>query len=179
MPPSQTKSLDAADEPVDPAYRPARRLFALPTWLVNQAARRALRLSTSVLEASNSHTRHYALLANLVEFGPASQADLARRSGIDTSDVVFALRAMQGRGEIARCADPADRRRNLVAATAHGRRRLKQLDRALQQAQAAFLNDLTATEARTLLRLLERIAGLRGDRESENRTPQRGHDHGR
>jgi MarR family transcriptional regulator, lower aerobic nicotinate degradation pathway regulator len=150
-------------EPTDEsnsAYCPARRLSALPTWLINQAARRAYRLSNSALEASGSHTRDYALLANLVEFGSASQAELARRSGIDTSDVVASLDAMEARREVVRRADPADRRRNVVAATPDGRRRLAQLDRTVQSAQEEFLEKLTAAERQTLVRLLERVGDL-------------------
>jgi DNA-binding MarR family transcriptional regulator len=141
-------------------YRPATRLLHLATWVTNQAAMHAFRMSSSALGNESSHTRDYALLANLVEFGPGSQAELSRRTGIDRSDVVPSLNAMETRGEIQRAIDPADRRRNVVTATDHGRNRLHHLDAVLAVVQDQFLAVLTASEQQTLLALLRRIARL-------------------
>src|SRR6266540_2768792 len=54
---------------------------------------------------------HYAVLAALQEFGPASQAALSRRTGIYRSDLVAVINELAGRGLIERAPDPADRRR--------------------------------------------------------------------
>jgi MarR family transcriptional regulator, lower aerobic nicotinate degradation pathway regulator len=151
----------AQDEPrAGGSYRPPNRLRSLPTWLTNQAALRAYQLSSSALSAAGSHTRDYALLASVVEHGPASQAELGRRTGIDASDVVAALGAMEARGDVRRERDRSDRRRSVVMATRQGRRRLQRLDVAVEVAQAAYLEGLSEAERRTLVALLERVAQL-------------------
>jgi MarR family transcriptional regulator, lower aerobic nicotinate degradation pathway regulator len=154
----QTGSLEVDRRGDD--YRPATRLLHLATWVTNQAAMRAFQMSSSALEAESSHTRDYALLANLVELGPGSQIELSRRTGINGSDVVPALNDMEARGEVARAVDPADRRRNVVTATDHGRDRLAHLDAVLATVQDEYLAVLTASEQRRLLTLLRRVARL-------------------
>jgi MarR family transcriptional regulator, lower aerobic nicotinate degradation pathway regulator len=141
-------------------YQPATRLLHLATWVTNQAAQRAFQMSSSALEAEASHTRNYALLANLVEFGPGSQAELSRRTGIDRSDVVPALNAMEARGEVKRTVNPHDRRRNTVTVTTKGRRNLNHLDAVLAKVQDEFLMSLSATDRRKLLALLRSVARL-------------------
>lgn len=76
----------------------AERLRALPTRLVNQVALVANRASERALEPTGSRRHHYALLATLAEFGPASQAELGRRTRIDRSDIVAAVNDLAERG---------------------------------------------------------------------------------
>ena len=70
---------------------------------------------------------HYRLLATLAEFGPASQASLGRRTGIDRSDVVAAINELAADGYVDRSPDPDDGRRNIITLTASGRRQHKRL----------------------------------------------------
>src|SRR6266849_9227174 len=96
------------------------RLTDKPTWLISQVSTHAHRLLTERLAAAGARGYHYRLLAALEEFGPASQASLGRRSGIDRSDVVAALNELGGRGLVERMPDPADHRRNIVTITPAG-----------------------------------------------------------
>lgn len=157
-----TLSQGAAEVVVDRGsdYQPATRLLHLATWVTNQAAQRAFQMSSAALDAAGSHTRDYALLASLVELGPGSQAELSRRTGIDRSDVVPALNAMEARGEVKRAVDPHDRRRNVVTVTPKGRRALDRLDVLLANVQDEFLAVLSAADRRKLLALLRRVARL-------------------
>ncbi|MFD0656438.1 MarR family winged helix-turn-helix transcriptional regulator [Thermocatellispora tengchongensis] len=96
------------------------RLRTLPSRLINMAALSANRLVDRVLADEGVRRYHYALLAALEEFGPASQAALGRRTGIDRSDVVAAINELAERALVERSPDPADRRRNIVSITAEG-----------------------------------------------------------
>src|SRR6266511_1961632 len=82
---------------------------------------------------------HYAVLAALQEFGPASQASLSRRTGIYRSDLVAVINELAGRGLIERAPDPADRRRNVITITPDGRRHLRQLDKLIATIQDDLL----------------------------------------
>jgi DNA-binding MarR family transcriptional regulator len=93
----------------------------------------------------------------LEEFGPASQAALGRRTGIDRSDVVAALNDLASRGLIQRSPDPADRRRNVITITPAGRRQLRRLDGVLAGVQDKLLAPLSPAERQQLTRLLVRI----------------------
>src|SRR5215831_17803594 len=70
--------------------RPAM-LMAKPSWLISEVSRLAHPLLTGQLASAGSRGYHYRLLAALAEFGPASQASLGRRTGMDRSDVAAAV----------------------------------------------------------------------------------------
>ncbi|GAA5082134.1 DNA-binding MarR family transcriptional regulator [Thermocatellispora tengchongensis] len=133
------------------------RLRTLPSRLINMAALSANRLVDRVLADEGVRRYHYALLAALEEFGPASQAALGRRTGIDRSDVVAAINELAERALVERSPDPADRRRNIVSITAEGSRRLATLDRLLAAAQDELLGPLSDAERRQLVDLLTRV----------------------
>ncbi|MCP2280632.1 DNA-binding transcriptional regulator, MarR family [Nocardia amikacinitolerans] len=135
----------------------AGRLRALPTRLINQVALVADRATERALEDTGSRRHHYALLTTLREFGPASQADLGRRTRIDRSDIVAALNDLADRGFVERNPDPGDRRRNIVTLTRSGARHLDDLDGRLDTAQDELLAALSAAERRQLVGLLTRI----------------------
>ncbi|MCP2292479.1 MarR family winged helix-turn-helix transcriptional regulator [Nocardia amikacinitolerans] len=135
----------------------AGRLRALPTRLINQVALVADRATERALEDTGSRRHHYALLTTLREFGPASQADLGRRTRIDRSDIVAALNDLADRGFVERNPDPGDRRRNIVTLTRPGARHLEDLDVRLDAAQDELLAALSAADRRQLVGLLTRI----------------------
>jgi DNA-binding MarR family transcriptional regulator len=135
----------------------ADRVQAQLSWLLNQAALAANRLVAEALASAGARRHHFALLAALDEFGPASQADLSRRTTIDRSDMVAAVNELAGDGAVERTRDPADRRRNVVRITRKGRGRLRTLGGLLAGAQDELLAPLSATERATLIRLLTRL----------------------
>jgi MarR family transcriptional regulator, lower aerobic nicotinate degradation pathway regulator len=133
------------------------RLREMPSWLLSQAAAHAHRLLTERLATAGARGYHYRLLAALQELGPASQAALGRRTGIDRSDVVAALNDLAARGWVERSPDPTDRRRNVVSLTPAGTAHFRRLDRLVVGVQAELLAPLSPAERRLLRGLLARV----------------------
>lgn len=136
---------------------PLDRLDDLPTWLLSRASARAHGLVQQGFRVAGSSGYAYRLLAALAETGPASQADLGRRAGIDRSDVVATLNTLAAAGMVDREPDPADGRRNIVRLTAKGRRELRRLDTVVADVQAAVLEPLSEAERRTLVAILRKL----------------------
>ncbi|WP_182898012.1 MarR family winged helix-turn-helix transcriptional regulator [Microbispora sp. H10830] len=149
------------DSPEGP---PPERLRTLPSRLTNQAAQTANRIVDQALARAGVRRYHYALLAALEEYGPASQAALGRRTGIDRSDMVATVNDLAERRLLERAPDPEDRRRNIVTITAAGRRQLADLDRLIAAAQDEFLAPLPAADRQNLIDLLTRLVGHHGDK---------------
>jgi DNA-binding MarR family transcriptional regulator len=139
-----------------PETMPAR-IRELPTWLISRAYAQAHRLLGEGFAAAGVRGYHYRLLAALEETGPASQADLGRRTSIDRSDVVAALNELAERALIERSPDPHDRRRNIITITRAGTTTLRELDDVLAGVQEKLLAPLSAADRRQLVTLLLRL----------------------
>lgn len=139
--------------------RTPSRLKDRPTWLLGRAAARSSALLVSGFEARGDGLRgyHYRLLAALDEFGPASQADLGRDTGIDRSDVTAALTLMAERGLVVREVDPGNRRRNIVSITSAGGATLRELDEVLDGIQEALLAPLSPAERVQFAKIMTRL----------------------
>ena len=105
-----------------PPGRTPARVKDRPTWLISRAFARSSGLLAAGFESHGRGLRsyHYRLLAALGEWGPASQADLGRGTGIDRSDVTAALSELESRRLVERSVDPEHRRRNIVTITPAG-----------------------------------------------------------
>jgi DNA-binding MarR family transcriptional regulator len=136
--------------------RPAR-VRCRSSYQLNRAAAIASRMVADGLAAVDARRYHYALLAALEEFGPASQASLGRRCGIDRSDIVAIVNELERKALIERAQDPTDRRRNTITITPAGLQHLRQLDVVMEKIQDDLLDMLDADERRTLVALLTRI----------------------
>jgi len=134
-----------------------RRVAARPTWLLSRANARAQGLLADAFGAEGVRGYHFRLLAALDQYGPSSQADLGRHTGIDRSDVVAALNELVERGLAQRQPDLSDRRRNVISLTRRGADTLERLDAVLDDVQEAVLAPLTSGERATLVRLLARL----------------------
>ncbi|WP_433320171.1 MarR family winged helix-turn-helix transcriptional regulator [Micromonospora sp. CA-269861] len=132
-------------------------LSTAPSWLLNQTAAHAARMLSEGFAAHDLRGYHYRLLATLAEDGPASQADLGRRCGIDRSDVVAAINELAGRGLVVRAPDPADRRRNVISATDAGVDEARRMGATVERVQRELLAPLSSTEREQLTRLLTRL----------------------
>lgn len=143
------------DETADSAA-PAR-LMTTPSWLITQTATHAHRFVSEGLAAVDARAYHYRLLAALEEFGPASQAALGRRCGVDRSDMVAMINELADRKLLERAPDPSDRRRNIITITPAGVRQLRRLDDVLAEVQDVLLAPLAAEERDQLARLLARV----------------------
>ncbi len=134
-----------------------QRVAGRPTWLLSRANARSQGLLTDAFSNEGLRGYHFRLLAALDQYGPSSQAELGRGTGIDRSDVVAALNDLV-EGRLARREpDPADGRRNVVTITRRGRNTLERLDAVVDDVQAAVLAPLTPTERTTFVRLLAKL----------------------
>jgi DNA-binding MarR family transcriptional regulator len=128
-----------------------------PSWLLTQSAMHAHRIVTEMFGAGGARGYHFRLLATLAEFGPASQASLGRRTGIDRSDVVAAINELAAEGYVDRSPDPDDGRRNIITLTAAGKRQHKRLAELIRKAQDEIFAPLSATERDALTKLLTKV----------------------
>ncbi len=137
------------------------RLQGRPTWLLGRAAARASALLASGFEASGDGLRgyHYRLLAALDQFGPASQADLGRDTGIDRSDVTLALTQMEELGLVVREVDSSNRRRKIVSITQAGAAKLRELDEVLDGVQERLLAPLSPAQRAQFVEIMIRLTG--------------------
>jgi DNA-binding MarR family transcriptional regulator len=139
-------------------------LTQLPSWLLTQSAAQVQRTITETFTSGGARAYHFRLLATLVEFGPASQAELGRRSFIDRSDVVAALNELEAAGYVGRSPDPADGRRNIIKITAAGRRHYKRLAALVTGVQDEIFAPLTATDRTRLATILGKLIAYHQDR---------------
>jgi DNA-binding MarR family transcriptional regulator len=136
---------------------PLERVAHRPTWLLSRANARAQELLATAFAAEGLRGYHFRLLAGLDQYGPSSQAELGRNTGIDRSDVVAALNELVDAGLARRAPDPADARRNVVTITRRGRTTLERVDATLDDVQAAVLEPLRPSERATFVRLLAKL----------------------
>jgi MarR family transcriptional regulator, lower aerobic nicotinate degradation pathway regulator len=141
--------------PHQPRPTPAR-LRDRPTWLISRAYARSTGLLNTGFESHGNGLRgyHYRLLAALDEWGPASQADLGRNTGIDRSDVTAALAELETRGLIERTVDPEHKRRNIVTLTPDGVEQLSDLDAVVDAIQDQLMAPLTAAQRHRFVALI-------------------------
>lgn len=148
---------EAADMPDDGIRKTPDRLRRRASRLLSQLTMRSDRLITEGLAQADARNWHYAVLASLQEFGPASQAELSRRSGIYRSDMVGVLNELAERDLVDRAPDPDDRRRNVITISSRGRRHLSRLDKVLDDLHDNLLAPLSPAERDQFVHLLTRL----------------------
>ncbi|MEV7506646.1 MarR family transcriptional regulator [Streptomyces sp. NPDC091201] len=148
---------EAAHMPDDAAPGTPDRQRHRASRLVSQLSTRSDRLVGEGLARADARKWHYAVLASLEDLGPASQAELSRRTGIYRSDMVGVLNELAERGLVVRAPDPADQRRNTITISASGSRRLRRLDKVLDELHEELLAPLSPAEREQFVRLLTRL----------------------
>jgi DNA-binding MarR family transcriptional regulator len=138
-------------------YAPAR-IRVLPSWLLGRAAARGHRLVAQALAGEGMRMMHHAVLSAVAELEPVSQAQLGRSLSVDPKDMVAIVNDLQATGLVSRAPDPADRRKNVIAISAAGRRRLHRTEQLGDQANEELTAALTPAEREQLIGLLTRIA---------------------
>lgn len=143
----------------DRARRTPARVDDRPTWLISRVFSRSSGLLFRTFDERGDGLRgyHYRLLSALEQWGPESQADLGRDTGIDRSDVTAVLGELEERGLVERQVDPGHKRRKIVTITAAGLEELGRLDRIVDDVQEAVLAPLTETQQRQFLSLLRKL----------------------
>ena len=139
------------------ADRAPARLRDTAYWLLGRASLIAHRRTAERLFAAGLRRGFYGVLATLDEFGPAAQAEIGRRLGIDPSDMVAIVSDLVAEGLVVRERDPANRRRNIVTPTDEGRVALDRFDAAIAAEQEELLASFTSTEREQLLDFLHRL----------------------
>ncbi|MFE7120939.1 MarR family winged helix-turn-helix transcriptional regulator [Streptomyces sp. NPDC057654] len=143
------------------------RIQALPSWLLNRAAARGRRLVSEALAQDGLRMPHHAVLSAVADLGPVAQAELGRSTGFDPKDMVGFLNDLEAAGLVTRAPDPKDRRKNAIAITPAGSRRLIRLARLGDEANEELLAPLSVTERELLLALLARVVEPEADAAGE------------
>jgi MarR family transcriptional regulator, lower aerobic nicotinate degradation pathway regulator len=108
-------------------------------------AKLGLLLKGRVLDAFEQvgfEAHQYSLLALLGEGDRETQATIADVLGVDRSQLVGILDALEAKGLVERRRDPHDRRRHVVSLTPEGRRQLVKLRATLRRAEDEFFAPL-------------------------------------
>ncbi len=130
------------------------RISAASSVLISQLARGMRRRIEQAVEPLGLRPRELHALQHLRERGPSAQQTLVELLGIDATNLVAILNSLEDAGLIERRRDRADRRRAIIALSAHGEQLLADLDRALRQIDDEVFATLTNPERETLNALL-------------------------
>lgn len=135
------------------------RIKDRPTWLISRVFAQSSAMLAEGFEQHGDGLRgyHYRLLAALEQWGPASQAELGRTTGIDRSDVTAALAELETRALVERRADPENKRRNIVTITPDGMSEVAALDSVVERVQNDLLAPLTQAQRRQFIGLLKQL----------------------
>jgi DNA-binding MarR family transcriptional regulator len=117
------------------------------------------RLEEATTPAEQMRFPHFATLACLDEFGPASQREIAQRLRFDPSDLVGFVDWLEAAGFVERRRDERDRRRYAVELTAAGRRAMRERAKVAERTNAELFSALTPPEREQLRELLLRSLG--------------------
>jgi DNA-binding MarR family transcriptional regulator len=139
--------------------------FRLPDELLAKSGFLMLRLALGFkaraldeLEAAGFSQHHYVVLAVVGEQAHNAQAAIAAALGLDPSQLVGVLDALEARGLIARHRDPEDRRRHVVSLTAKGRQQLLRLRAKIDRLEDELFAPLDAKSRRDLHEMLLQLA---------------------
>ncbi|MFI0815329.1 MarR family winged helix-turn-helix transcriptional regulator [Streptomyces sp. NPDC021098] len=138
-------------------FAPAR-IRSLPSWLLGRAAARGHRLVAEALAREGMRMMHHAVLSAVAELGPVSQAELGRSLAIDPKDMVGIVGDLEREGLVSRSPDPRDRRKNAIAISEEGERRLVRTRQLGDEANDELTAGLSAAEREQLMALLRRVA---------------------
>jgi DNA-binding MarR family transcriptional regulator len=137
-----------------PAIEPS--LAGYTGYLLVRAFLRAQACGVAAMPAGR-HPRDLAILAALLERGPASQARLAELLKINRTIMVKVVDGLEEAGLVRRARDLTDRRRYALAVTGDGEAALARMRRAAAGGEAELAAGLTAAEHRRLNESLSRL----------------------
>ena len=134
-----------------------QRVADRPTSLQGRAHARSQAILGEAFATAGMRGYHFRVLAALEERGPASQADIGRTTGIDTSDVVAAVNHLVDEGLARRQPDEVDRRRNVITITKRGLAAVERVGRVVDRVQDDVMAPLSERDRATFLRLLAKL----------------------
>lgn len=109
------------------------------------------------LEEAGYSQYHYSVLAVLGAQVRKTQSVIAESLGLDPSQLVGILDALEQRGLIERQRDPEDRRRHVVSLTARGRTQLVRLRERIDRLEDELFTPLDTKSRKTFHELLLRL----------------------
>jgi MarR family transcriptional regulator, lower aerobic nicotinate degradation pathway regulator len=126
--------------------------------LIARVARLSGYWASQSLDAIDMRGHEFAILHRLEQGGTAHGRELARTLRLHPSNLVALLDQLEADELIVRRRDPRDRRRQVIALTPAGTRRLRKAEAAVADAERELLAPLNAGERAQLMSYLERIA---------------------
>ena len=126
-------------------------------YLLGQAHLAHRRVAERRLGSLGLRGKEFGALSVLADEGPLSQQRLGERLGIDRTTMVAVVDALERKGFAERRRNSEDRRAYSLHATGTGRRVLDRATEAAQRAEAEFLAQLPAREARQLKEILRKL----------------------
>src|SRR6059058_1666801 len=139
-------------------------LLESPCFLTKRLGALVKEKTIAAFEEAGASAFHYAVLAVVDEGVRETQSTIADALGYDPSYLVGVLDELEAGGQLERRRDPADRRRHLVTMTPAGKKQLARLRTIHEQVDHDFFGSLTATEVKTLQRLLAKVAAAKDPR---------------
>jgi DNA-binding MarR family transcriptional regulator len=136
-----------------PTPRVAERLG----YLLKHAQLRHAQLIAAAMRPHGITGRQCAVLIAIDDHEPQSQQEVARRLDLDRTTMVALIDELESKALVSRSPAPDDRRKNVVALTAHGRETLTAALTATMQAENNFLAPLSPADAETFRRLLATV----------------------
>jgi DNA-binding MarR family transcriptional regulator len=126
-------------------------------YLLKHANLRLTELTGPALEPYEIDGREFGVMSVLRTPEPLSQLEAAQRLGIDRTTMVALLDGLERKKLVGRRPHPADRRKNMVELTDHGREVLEAAARAVGVAEEEFLAGLPEEDRRLFRDLLDRL----------------------
>lgn len=136
---------------------PGPQVRARLTYLLKHALLELGAMQDELLSPVGISGRELGVLLLLDGREPESQQQAASRLGVDRTTMVALLDELERKGLVVRRADAADRRRNVVELTDHGRATLREATLASDEAERRLLAALDEDEATQLRKLLMRV----------------------
>lgn len=126
-------------------------------YLLKHATAKLAAATDAALEPLGIDGKDYGALRVLAHREPTSQLEVAQTLGIDRTTMVALLDVLERKGIVTRRPDPADRRRNVVELTEKGVQTYEAAEVAHDEAERAFLADVSPTAAAQLRRTLRTL----------------------
>lgn len=154
---SVPRSAEASDQPFE--QWPADVSFGQLATLIGYALRRAqIAIYRDFFASVGGLTPPLFAALTLIDANAGlNQTQLGRVMGINRAAVMALVNRLADRGCVARAAVPGDKRANALRLTAAGRRQLAKASRAVVAHDARISRNLSATELRTLRKLLAKF----------------------
>ena len=132
-------------------------LQATPGHLIRRAQQIAVAIFAEQLASADITPVQFAILNALLDSPGIDQVGLAKRVAFDPATSGSVIGRLEAKGWVVRQADPADRRRKLLVATAQGVQALASIQKEVARVQEKILSPLTPPEQARFVELLTRL----------------------